>query len=214
MIDLVRDKFEGNEQLLGRALGYVDGSFVRQMMREGLTARLITEKTVRKIELLYGLDSWFSPDKDRIFQKNSTRSTKKNVLEISSLVPFLLFDQMTLIEVLNTDARLFANPQVTAWKTAGMRTKVVGVIDDAMYPLIQRGCKVQLDPDISPVAGDKILVVDGTGNYHLREYKVRASETFEAAPCNPAYPTLDSKINNLRVIAVATHVTRSIYAGD
>lgn len=214
LIELVRDRFDGNEQSVGRALGYVDGSFVRQMMKEGPTGRLITEKTVRKIEGLYGLDGWFSRGQHKTIPNYLENSPNKKVTQPLILVPFLTFDQLTLMEALNTDPHLYTAPRVTAWETSGKRTKLVEVSDEAMFPLVQSGSRVQLDPDLLPTAGDKVLVVDGAGAYHLREYRVRASETFEATPINPAYPTLESKTHNLRVIAVATHVTQSIFAGD
>lgn len=54
---LIEDKpYDGNLSKLGRALGYKDGVYVRQM-RDGL--RPITEKTVAKIEALSGRAGWF-----------------------------------------------------------------------------------------------------------------------------------------------------------
>jgi hypothetical protein len=47
----------GNLSALGRALGYKDGVFIRQM-RDGL--RPITEKTVLKIEAMEGRAGWFA----------------------------------------------------------------------------------------------------------------------------------------------------------
>lgn len=54
---LIEDKpYGGNLSALGRALGYKDGVYVRQM-RDGI--RPITEKTVAKIEALSGRAGWF-----------------------------------------------------------------------------------------------------------------------------------------------------------
>lgn len=51
------DSFGGNLSAVGRALGYQDGVFVRQM-RDGV--RAISEKTIHKIEALPGRAGWFS----------------------------------------------------------------------------------------------------------------------------------------------------------
>lgn len=53
---LIDTKFEGNRSAAGRALGYKDGAFIRQML-SGL--RPITEKTVAQIEDLPGCRGWF-----------------------------------------------------------------------------------------------------------------------------------------------------------
>lgn len=54
LIDL---KFGGNRSATGRALGYKDGAFVRQMLAG---SRPITEKTVAQIEELPGCHAWFN----------------------------------------------------------------------------------------------------------------------------------------------------------
>lgn len=51
------DSFGGNLSAVGRALGYQDGVFVRQM-RDGV--RAISEKTIHKIEALPGRAGWFT----------------------------------------------------------------------------------------------------------------------------------------------------------
>jgi phage repressor protein C with HTH and peptisase S24 domain len=51
------EKPEGNQTEFGRILGYKDGAFVRQMLAGG---KAVTEKTIRKIESLPGMDGWFT----------------------------------------------------------------------------------------------------------------------------------------------------------
>lgn len=48
----------GGKAALGRALGYVDGAFVGQMLRG---ERPVTEDTVGKVEALAGMGGWFGP---------------------------------------------------------------------------------------------------------------------------------------------------------
>jgi hypothetical protein len=47
----------GNVTALGRLLGYRDGAFVRQMLSGN---RAVSDKTVRAIEALRGMEGWFS----------------------------------------------------------------------------------------------------------------------------------------------------------
>lgn len=46
----------GNRSDFGRKLGFKDGAFIRQMLAG---TRPITEKTVRAVEALHGMKSWF-----------------------------------------------------------------------------------------------------------------------------------------------------------
>lgn len=50
-------KPEGNQTEFGRRLGYKDGAFVRQMLAG---TKPITEKTIRKIEAMPGMEHWFT----------------------------------------------------------------------------------------------------------------------------------------------------------
>lgn len=54
----LEQKFEGNRSEFGRALGYRDGAFIRQMLAG---TRPVTEKTVQSIEALPGMAGWFDP---------------------------------------------------------------------------------------------------------------------------------------------------------
>lgn len=51
------EKPEGNQTEFGRLLGYKDGAFVRQMLAGG---KAVTEKTIRKVESLPGMEGWFT----------------------------------------------------------------------------------------------------------------------------------------------------------
>ena len=48
----------GTENALGVKLGYKNGAFVRQMLRD---IRPISEKTLARIEALPGMEAWFQP---------------------------------------------------------------------------------------------------------------------------------------------------------
>jgi hypothetical protein len=58
LADAVKKLCAGNVTSFGRLLGYSGGAFVRQML---LGNRAISDKTVRRIEGLRGMQGWFSP---------------------------------------------------------------------------------------------------------------------------------------------------------
>ena len=86
MLDL-SERLGGNAPL-GRALGYKDGAFVRQMI-EG--ERPITEKTVAKAERLPGCVGWF--DVGNVVQPSSSVVTMPQRLTLRAAVD-LIADQL------------------------------------------------------------------------------------------------------------------------
>lgn len=218
LAELVKSRFDGNEAALGRALGYTDGSFVRQMLRDGPTARAVSEKTVAKIEQLPGLSGWFSA---AVGFGSIPRFTATLPPTLSPYVargrlqslPVLSFSDLEFMTLSNDDARLGSAPRIAAGPESGPKVKAVRVADDSMAPTMRPGDLVHLDPDLTPHPGDKVLVQDNVGAYHLREYRLRSGGAFEAAAHNPAHATLHSGADGLRVIAVATHMTHSLRAG-
>jgi phage repressor protein C with HTH and peptisase S24 domain len=58
LADAIAKVSGGNQTDFGRKLGYVDGAFVRQMLRG---TRKVKEDTIRKIESLPGMRGWFDP---------------------------------------------------------------------------------------------------------------------------------------------------------
>lgn len=61
-LQALSDKYEGHAPL-GRAMGYKDGAYVRQMIAG---ERAISEKTINKAERLPGCAGWFAKDLPRI----------------------------------------------------------------------------------------------------------------------------------------------------
>lgn len=218
LAELVRTRFGGNEAELARALGYTTPGFVRAMLRDDGQSRAITEKTVAKIEALPGLHGWFSRPTENTSEeefptnrgaRNKPRTSSAIFLDVKS-IPVLTFADLSLMEVINSDPRLVTAPRMAASVDAGPRAKAVQIVDDSMAPAMRVGDTLHFDPDVSPSAGLTVLVVDGAGQHHIREYRVRSGGAFEAAAHNPTHATLHSEKDSLRVIAVATHLTQSL----
>jgi hypothetical protein len=79
--------------------------------------------------------------------------------------------------------------------------------DDAMAPKAGKGAKVQFDRGRQPEPGDALLVRDRAGRVHFREYRLKRAGGWEAFAYNPAYPTLDSELDGLEVIAVFSGIS-------
>ena len=115
------------------------------------------------------------------------------------------------MELMNDDPRLRAAPRMAAMADTGPRVKAVRVEDDSMADAgVSSGDLVNLDPDLPALPGDVVLVIDSAGSYFLREYRQRTGGEFEAAARNMAYPSFLSSSHALRVVAVATHITKPL----
>jgi len=82
------------------------------------------------------------------------------------------------------------------------------VPDDAMAPRVRAGTECFFKTDITPRPGAGVLVRDSSGAVYLREYREAAAGAWEAHATNPAYRTLHSVTDGLRVIAVLRGVMR------
>jgi len=82
------------------------------------------------------------------------------------------------------------------------------VPDDAMAPRVRAGTECFFKVDIAPRPGAGVLVRDSSGTVYLREYREASGGAWEAHAINPAYRTLHSVADGLRVIAVLRGVMK------
>lgn len=80
--------------------------------------------------------------------------------------------------------------------------------DDAMAPRAPAGVKVKFNRLKSPQPGDAVLVAGPDGEPYFREYRLRLGG-WEAHATNPAYPSLQSDVHQLQVLAVFTGIDTS-----
>ena len=80
--------------------------------------------------------------------------------------------------------------------------------DDAMAPRVRAGNECFFRTGLTPRPGAGVLVKDAAGAVHFREYREAAGGAWEAHATNPAYRTLHSQADGLRVIAVLRGVMR------
>ncbi|WP_341973170.1 LexA family transcriptional regulator [Roseateles sp. PN1] len=84
----------------------------------------------------------------------------------------------------------------------------IAVPDDAMAPRVRAGTECLFKTDLSARPGAGVLVRDSSGAVYLREYREAPGGAWEAHAANPAYRTLHSVADGLRVIAVLRAVMR------
>lgn len=80
--------------------------------------------------------------------------------------------------------------------------------DDAMAPRAPAGVKVKFNRERTPQPGDAVLVTGPGGALFFREYRLRVGG-WEAYATNPAYPSLQSDMHDLQVIAVFAGIDTS-----
>lgn len=79
---------------------------------------------------------------------------------------------------------------------------LVEVPDDAMSDRVRKGNTIKCATDQAPRPGDGVLVSDSTGAWFFRLYSPGAQGRFAAVALNPAYQSLDSERDGLKVVAV------------
>lgn len=78
------------------------------------------------------------------------------------------------------------------------------VPDGALAPSTQKGTLFVFSRHASPVPGWAVLVETNTGQRFVRRYSEPIAGRWQALSSDPAYPTLDSLRDGLKIIAVAT----------
>lgn len=77
--------------------------------------------------------------------------------------------------------------------------------DDALAPRLRTGQVVTFDRNLSPRAGDAVLLTDRTGSNHIRLFRPVVGR-WEAHALQPDWPVMDSERDGLKVVAVLTGV--------
>jgi len=155
--------FDGNETAFGRAVGYKDGAFVRQMLAGD---KAITEKTVAKIEkFIPAISGWFSQGASAAFSNVEPGPDLKtfravpNVGEVKG-GPDGYFEELQyptghgdgVIDYPTTDRNAYA----------------LRVRGDSMHPRYRAGEYIVVEPNIEPQPGEDVVVICRDGRKLLK----------------------------------------------
>lgn len=93
--------------------------------------------------------------------------------------------------------------------------KIAGL---SMSPEFNPNDKIVCDPNVSPIPGDYVIAQNGDNEATFKKYKPRGfdengKEYFELVPINPDFPTMDSRFQNITVIATVVEHFRSFRSG-
>lgn len=78
--------------------------------------------------------------------------------------------------------------------------------DASMAPKVPQGTIVEFTRGLEPRPGDGVLVRDSLGHHFFRQFREKRPGHWEAHAVNEAYRPMDSRDDNLSVVAVLTAV--------
>ena len=185
----------GNETEFGRRLGYKDGGFVRQMLSGG---KSITEKTILKIELLPGLERWFSDD-----ERDANTSPGPRVTGRVPLISSVQAGEMT--DATDIYAPGFAEDFVSTTAPVHRHTYALRIKGDSMEPLIPEGYVVIVEPEADPREGDVVVTKNGDHEANVK-LLVKVSGDWWLKPANRDYKP--KPLGDARIIGVVVAAER------
>ena len=89
------------------------------------------------------------------------------------------------------------------------------IVGDSMYPEFKPGDRIIVDPDTQPLPGDFVIAQNDGEEATFKKYKPRGfdangREYFELIPINENYPKLDSRFQDIKIIATVIDHIRSL----
>lgn len=214
LAELVKEKFGGNETELGRAMGYQNGAFVRQMLAE---TRTITEKTILKIEAIRGLAGWFTGQAQEASRSVRPDTIRSGVLQAHShsFTTWPSGRPVGAVVLAATDVRASmgagadqpAQEEVVSqmvvdetWLrrnctfTAAENLALITGVGDSMKPTFEDGDALLVDRGIKEIKVDAVYCVALNEELYVKRLQRRPDGTvlmisdnsaYEAYPVNP-----------------------------
>lgn len=175
-------------------------------------ARSIGEKLARSIEEKLGLPR-FSLDQrpGAALTANEPPPTSRGAVYITStatngvrLIPIVQWEWFLVAKAELDQAELSSPGQRTLESStpSSPGARFIEVRDDSMSPVISSGDHLLIDPSVSAVAGDTVLICSPTGELFVRTYKPRTAVSFDAVPTNEYHAALSSTTDGVRVLGV------------
>lgn len=196
-IKQARKKARLTQTQLGAACGVtpqsVHGWEKGEFAPNHIALRTIAEVTATTLQWLISGES--SPD-------TNSSDDKSSMMWVGRVVPSLDWHQIIRF----IDNGIAPDATARSHFLCGPKSFQTVVIDRSNEPHINQGDSVIIDPDLTPVPGDTILVRHGDDLY-LRRYRPR-DDHVELAPVNPDWPTLKLAPEHANVIGVVAETSR------
>jgi len=172
---------------LGRALGYLDGAYVGQMIRG---ERPVTEKTLEAMAGIRELQDLFSQFRNPTTEGESAFGK----LDAYTVPSHILWEELMQIKT---------DELPGAFRLA--------VPDDALAPKILRGTQLILETGRAAKPGQVVLVETAAGSRHLRRFSEGQDGVWQARAPNEDYATFNADRDGLKLLAVLKWIDGESY---
>jgi len=117
---------------------------------------------------------------------------------VSPVAHPVILDAITVVPQIDWEQLMGVDPLPTVFKLSAP--------DTSMAPKVPQGTIVEFTRGLEPRPGDGVLVRDSLGHHFFRQFREKRPGHWEAHAVNEAYRPMDSKDDNLSVVAVLTAV--------
>lgn len=152
-------------------------------------------------------------DVEEAVEKQLTENIQRTSESKIRLVPLISFVQAGSFKeaVMNAQDEFVA----TYAGNLGEHAFALEVVGDSMYPEFKAKDKIIVDPDVDPIPGDFVIAQNGDNEATFKKYKPRGfdengREYFELVPLNENYPTLDSRFQDIKILATVIDHIRNL----
>lgn len=152
-------------------------------------------------------------DIEDVVEKTLTQNIQKTTESGIRLVPLISFVQAGAFK----EAILNAQDQFVATYAGnlGEFAFALEIVGDSMLPDFKPKDKIIVDPSITPIPGDFVIAQNGEAEATFKKYKPRGydengKEYFELIALNEDYPPLDSRFQDIQIIATVIDHIRSL----
>lgn len=198
---------------LGVIAGALTATVFDAIGRKAANTRL--QKVLEELENEPDVVEEIKQDFEDVLEKRLTQDFV-NVQKIQEsgirLVPLISFVQAGSFKeaVLNAQDEFVA----TYASDLGQYSFALEIVGDSMSPDFRPGDKIIVDPDVQPMPGDFVIAQNNGHEATFKKYKPRGfdengREYFELVALNENYPNLDSRFQDIKIIAtVIDHIRK------
>lgn len=204
-VTLFRVEGKGGATGLGKAIGYKDGAFIRQMLSG---KRAVSEKTVYLIEALPGMEDWFTTKSIKL-TSNPPPATSIDTLAVPVLANAASMglghdaeqeDVLTGSLMISID---WVHKHVNV--SQADRLRFIHAYGDSMEPTFSSGDILLVDTASQSVKIDGVYVLEAHDRIFVKRVRQRMDGTFEISSDNPTHKTVDT-LNGEHAVTVKGRV--------
>lgn len=171
--------------------------------------KAISELKAEEPDLINDIKQEFTHAVEKQLTNNISNFQKVSDLNVR-IIPVISFSQAGTFKdaIMNTHDEYIA----TYTEKLSEDAFALEIAEDSMLPEFKQKDKIIVDPDISPAPGDYVIARNGDDEATFKKYRPRGfdatgREYFELVSLNENYPSLDSRFQDIVIIAtVIDHI--------